>query len=177
MSQYWAACYTKPLAERDAQRAIEDLDFGTMIPSYRRGWYDHRDQFRSRTMPLMPGYVLVSLTEGDDSWNAINADNPHGGGEFEYVTQYGEIITVPVRGNAEPDAFCRVLINAGQPSRITEVEMIRLTLAHARGDYNVFGAPPAKAHGMRRYSKRRRRPRPGRMIRNQAYMGTGAASC
>lgn len=172
MSQYWAACYTKPLAERDAQRAIEDLNFGTMIPSYRKGWYDQRRQFRSRTMPLMPGYVLVSLTEGDDSWNEINAETSREG-EFEYVSEDGEIITVPGRGNAAPDAICRVLVNCGQPRRITEGEMIRLTLAHARGDYNEITAapPPVKAYGMRRHTKRRRRPRPGRKIRNQAYMG------
>lgn len=174
MSQYWGACYTKPLAERDAQRAIEDLKFGTMIPSYQRGYY-RRGEFRSNRLPLMPGYVLVSLTEGDDSWNVINAEPSHSG-QFEYVTQYGEIVTVPIRGNAAPDAFCRVLINVGRPSRITEPEMIRLTLAHARGDYDVVADPPTKAHGMRRYSKRRRRPRPSRQVRHQAYMGTEAAS-
>jgi len=140
---YWAACYTKPLAERDAQRAIEDMGFGTFIPSYRKAsWY--RGELRSRYYPLMPGYVLVSLTEGDDSWNSINA---------------------------APDAFCRVLINVGQPRRISEREIISLTLSHARGDYNVIQARTPNGQ-FSRQKRRRRRPRHGKTLGNRQRIGT-----
>mgnify|MGYP001599048675 CR=1 FL=1 len=64
MNQYWGACYTKPLAERDAQRTIEDMGFGTFIRIYAKH-FRRFGEMRSRRHPLMPGYVLVALEDGD----------------------------------------------------------------------------------------------------------------
>lgn len=55
-----------------------------------------------------------------------------------------------------------VLANAGRASRVTEQEMARLTLGHASGAWNEIQAVPAER---KRYSRRRRRPKPGKRAR------------
>lgn len=65
----------------------------------------------------------------------------------------------------------RVLMDAGKPGRIAPEEMSRLVIAHAQGRYNAI--QPRSAAG--RYTKRRRRPRPGKVQRaalRQAFART-----
>lgn len=60
------------------------------------------------------------------------------------------------------DGVSRVLTNAGKPVRILASEVAELMIAHATGRHNVTDAP---RNSSGRYSKRRRRPRPGKIQR------------
>jgi hypothetical protein len=90
----------------------------------------------SRELPLLYGYVLFP-TDGED-WAGVK----------------------------DVDGVYRVLAANGRAQRVTNGEIVRLTLDHAMGAHNRIEAPPEER---KRYSRRRRRPRPGKRVR--------AASC
>lgn len=62
MSQYWTACYTQPGQEAKVRAGIEDVGFGTFLPTFAKCWY--RDgRLRAQERPLMPRYILVAVDE------------------------------------------------------------------------------------------------------------------
>lgn len=63
----------------------------------------------------------------------------------------------------EVDGVCRVIANAGKISTVPEKEIIRLVVGHATGEWNEIEHQPKSD---KRYSRRRRRPRPGKRLRS-----------
>ncbi|MES2030861.1 MAG: transcription termination/antitermination NusG family protein [Pseudomonadota bacterium] len=77
----------------------------------------------------------------------------------------------------EPDAWGEVkniegvysvLTNGGSAGRVLDSEMRRLVLDDAMGVHNRFEGVFSDSGGKKRYSKRRRRPRPGKRARDAA---------
>lgn len=60
----WIACYTQPGAEAKVRAGIEEIGFGTFLPTYAKCWY--RDgKMRAQERPLMPRYILVAIDENN----------------------------------------------------------------------------------------------------------------
>lgn len=133
--QYWAAIHTHPQAEPDVRKGLEDLGFGAFLPNY-ANYAKVRERLAWRYRALLPGYVLVSLSDDDGgAWRDVEA----------------------------VEGVNRVLTNADKPCRIRPEEMHRIVVAHASGQHNMI-APQSRGSGGR-YTKRRRRPRPGKVQR------------
>ncbi len=140
---YWAAVQTVSKMEHLVRRDIEKTNRGAFLPTCARFWkVDDREYVKE--YPLIGGYVFF-LTTGDD-WAGI--PDIHG-------------------------AY-RVLATPGRlPMRVSDSEMSRLVLGHAARAhdetlpprYTKYYRPPVRE----RKKARRRRPRPGKSVRNCAH--------
>lgn len=135
---YWTACYTLPGAEHEARDGIQDIGFGTFVPTFAKCWY--RDgKLCASEHPLLTRYVLVALAEGDESWGKIN----------------------------DVDGIHKLLTNVGKPIRINDRDVSRLMLAHATGVFNVVqtrnaaGQFALRASSPPKHKERRSRPLSG----------------
>lgn len=143
---YWTAAYTKPSTERKVQKGIEELGFGTFLPTFARGWYDIRARrIKAREYPLCTRYIFVCLDE-NSKWGRINN-----------VDGIDRVMTSSRLGFEEKN-----------PIRISEREVARMMLSHAMGEHNQIQARSANGafSGKRKQKKRRRRPRSGKVYTN-----------
>lgn len=135
---YWAVAQTVTTMEHVVRREIEKTDHGAFVPTYARHWKIDGRQY-AREFPLLGGYVFF-LTKSDD-WAGI--PDIHG--------------VYDVLANADRSA-----------KRVTDAEMTRLVLGHAKGIHNRTDAPRfTKYYRPPTRSKRNsRKPRPGHRLRN-----------
>ncbi len=138
---HWAVAQTVSKMEHIVRREIEKTNHGAFLPTYARHWkVDGRPYLKE--YPLLGGYIFF-LTAADD-WAGI--PDIHG--------------------------VYRVLSNPnGSTMRISDKEMERLVLGHAAGDHNRTGEIRYTKYyrpeiDRPKQCKRRRRPRPGKRIRN-----------
>lgn len=138
---YWACCYTDPGSERNARDGIEKLDRGTLLPTFAKIYYsDGRRKAFER--PILNRYILVALHAKDDpAWSEIN----------------------------HVEGVHSVLQNEGIPSRVSDREIINLTLAHAMGACNAVQARAANGQ-FTKPRRRRARPRAGKKARSSTYI-------
>lgn len=141
---YWAVAQTVSKMEHIARRDIEKADHGAFLPTFAKHWkVDGRDY--AKEYPLFTGYVFF-LTRADD-WAGI----PDIHGVYRVL--------------AAPDCRGRL-----KPMLVSDVEMKRLVIEHAAGDHDRaeperftrYYRPPTK----KAVRYRRRRPRPGKRLRN-----------
>lgn len=129
-------CAVRSGSERQAQRDIERAGFGTRIPSFRVAFNRHGGQ-HVQLRPLFPGMVFTYLEPG-----------------------YGDLDEIE---------GVRVLKIAGQPLRIRGAdgeELNRLERRCLFGDFNKVRVQPNRnGFGQFKQRKRRRRPRPGKRLR------------
>jgi transcription antitermination factor NusG len=138
----WTPCCTRPGAERDALREIEDLGIGALLPSYRKVVYRSG---RSRLVhrPIFPGYVFAALPA-----------NGAGMGEI-----------------ADLEVISSVLASNRKPRRIMGREAERfnaMALSCLLGDFNVTEHRAANGRFMPKVSKRSLKPRRGKRLRRSA---------
>jgi transcription antitermination factor NusG len=137
---YWAVAQTVTKMEHLVRRDIEKTNHGAFLPTYARHWKIDGRPY-VKEYPLMGGYVFF-LTEADD-WAGI----PDIHGVYDVL--------------ANPDR---------SPKRVTELEMARLVMGHAKGIHNR--TDPAKFTKYYRPAPTRKRnsrkPRPGNRLRNFA---------
>lgn len=138
---YWAACYTDVAAERKARDGIEALNRGTLLPTFAKVDL-FGGQRKAFERPILARYLFIALhSKDDEAWSQIN----------------------------HVDGVQRVLVNENKPARVSDQEIIRLTLAHAMGDCNVIQT--RAANGRYQKPKRRRsRPRAGKKARSSTYV-------
>lgn len=142
---YWAVAQTITTMEHLVRREIEKTNRGAFLPTKARFWkVDGREY--AKEVPALGGYVFF-MTNGED-WAGI--PDIHG--------VYGVL--------ANPDRT---------PMRVSPAEMARMEIQHATGDLNETLPPrytkyyrPSADQGLRYGRKvgRRRKPRPGKRIRN-----------
>lgn len=142
---YWAVAQTVTTMEHVVRREIEKTNHGAFVPTYARHWKIDGRQY-AKEVPLLGGYVFF-LTKADD-WAGI--PDIHG--------------VYDVLANSDRSA-----------KRVTDIEMARLVLRHANGSnnevrppqYTKYYRPDRDTSGQfGRKPGRRRRPRPGRKLRN-----------
>lgn len=138
---YWIACYTDVAAERRARDGIEALDRGTLLPTFAKVYYTGGRR-KAYERPILNRYLLVALQGQDDPvWSEI-----------------GHV-----------DGVHRVLTMNGTPCRVPDQEIIRLTFAHAMGDYNTVQHRAANGR-FEKPRRRRARPRAGKKARSTTYI-------
>lgn len=107
----WTAAYLFPGRERRAQKGIEDLGYGTFLPTYVERQLGARGE-RFVEKPLLGPYLLISINPRSDNgyceWSKINAI----------------------------DGVGRVLAIDGRPIRVSDREVAALFMAHALGEFN-----------------------------------------
>ncbi len=135
---YWAVAQTVTTMEHLVRRDIEKTHHGAFLPTYARHWkVDGREY--SKEYPLIGGYVFF-LTKPDD-WAGI--PDIHG--------------------------VYRVMVVRDRDA-VTAQEMARMMMGHATGQNNRTGEPRFTRYYRPPTKKaarfRRRKPRPGRRIRN-----------
>lgn len=150
---YWIACYCDVGAERKVRDEVQLRERGAFIPTFVKVFLQGGRR-RSYERSLLNRYVFVALhDERDDIWGGFN----------------------------DIDGVHRVIANSGRASHVTDGEMVRITLPHASGEYNVVQARQANGRfgnstqsTARKQKKRRRRPRAGKTYRNPTVSHTGA---
>lgn len=135
-SPHWAVCQILSHRGPRVREEIEKIGHGAFVPTFVKQWYVQGRKF-AQELPLFPGYLFFYTDP--DKWGGIEK-----------------------RDETGIEGVFRVLANAGAASRVTDEEMQRLFLDHATGAHNKI---EASRDGAGRYSKRRRRPRPGKRIR------------
>lgn len=137
--EYWAVAQTVTKMEHLVRREIEKTNHGAFLPTMARfSKVDGRDYVKER--PVFGGYVFF-LTHPDD-WAGI--PDIHG--------VYDVLATAD-----------------NTPKRVSDEEMARMVIGHAAGLHNETAAPRYTKYfrGERpKQVKKRRRPKPGRRIRN-----------
>jgi transcription antitermination factor NusG len=142
----WVAVYTAPGAERKAQLGLEDLGFGTFLPTYAVTVQRGR-KFGVVERPLLPRYILVHLTiEQRRGWSIIN--------EIDGVTELLEV--------------------DGNPLEIPEAEVAALTLAHASGEWNKIAKAWNGRYSKRRRRPRLNKKGKRRRVAMNNYLVRGA---
>lgn len=138
--QYWAACRTVPGREHIVRAEIEKTERGAFLPTFARSWISD-GKISARESVLMPGYVFFKTDA--QGWGGVSAiDGVHD------VLSYS---TADDRHLAK---------------RVSDQDMLRLTLGHATGDYNRIDAPITCELPVRRERKSSRKPRCSNRIRN-----------
>jgi transcription antitermination factor NusG len=140
---HWAVAQTVSKMEHIVRREIEKTNHGTFLPTYARHWKVDDRQY-SKECPLIVGYVFFQ-TSGDD-----------------------------YAGIPDIHGVYRVLSNpSGAAKRVQPTEMARLIVDDGSGKHDHTMEPrytkyyrPQPVVG--RKSRRRRRPRPGRQLREKA---------
>jgi hypothetical protein len=62
---YWTACYTLPGAEHKARAGIENVGFGTFLPTFvRKGMF--RGRLTETVNPLISRYVFVAIDHANE---------------------------------------------------------------------------------------------------------------
>lgn len=136
---HWAVCQVLSRRGHLVREEIEKIGHGAFIPTFVKRWYVGGKEF-AQELPLFPGYLFF-FTE-PDKWGGIEK-----------------------RDESGIEGVFRVLANAGAASRVTDAEMQRLFVDHATGAHNKIQGAPVESGERRRYSRRRRRPRPGKRWR------------
>lgn len=137
---YWAVAQTVTTMEHLVRREIEKTNHGAFVPTYARHWKVDGKSY-AKEVPLIGGYVFF-LTSPDD-WAGI----PDIHGVYD------------------------VLATADRtPCKVTEKEMARLVLGHAKGLHNRTDPARFTKYYRPEASKRKhsRKPRPGHRLRNFA---------
>lgn len=96
----WHCVYTKPKAERDADRALALAGFQTFLPRYQMVWRDRTKVIR----PLFPRYTFVRFNAAADPWRIVVRDR--------VGREAGEMMLDPTtrRPHAIPDAIVDALM-------------------------------------------------------------------
>lgn len=140
MSQRWTACYTQPGAEAKVRAGIEEIGFGTFLPTYAKCWY--RDgRLRAQERPLMPRYILVAIDESNRS-------------------KIGEIHRELIEG---VDHLLGIVSE-------TEVGRLMLAHATGAYNVVQMRDASGRFSQGRKQKKRRRRPRHGKTYRNSTSL-------
>lgn len=141
--EHWAVAQTVTTMEHIVRREIEKSERGAFVPTYTRHWKIDGKQY-AKEYPLISGYVFF-LMQADD-WAGI--PDMHG--------------VYDVLANADRTA-----------KRVTDIEMARLVLGHAKDIHRRTDLPrytkyyrPSSNGQFGRKPNRRRRPRPGKKLRD-----------
>lgn len=138
----WTVWHT-PYSETRVQKAIEAAGFGTFIPIYRQVRVVGGAMWDTRSLPIMAGYVLVAIEQGDTDWPRIGAH------------------------------LHERHLEANLLGRIRGKELQRIVLAHLTGECNETIHQARASNGRfaqhatqprRKQKKRRPRPRPGKRL-------------
>lgn len=150
MDNYLGVCVVRGGSEREAQADIERAGFGTRVPAFRMA-YDRQGRRQVQIRPLFAGYVFTYLEPG---YGALD--------EIDGVT---------------------VLKISGAPMRITGKDEERLAELERHcllGDFNrVKYRSPDGRFAKKQFiqKKRRRRPRPGKRLRDFTRLANHQTTC
>lgn len=147
VESFWAIAQCVPKMEHIVRRDIEKAGHGAFLPTCARFWSVDGKEF-SKERPMFVGYVFF-LTNGED-WAGIR--DIHG----VYAVPAG-----PAFGKED----------SWTPMRVRPSEMQRVMIDHASGAHNETLEPRYTKYyrgkpKTKRKEHRRRRPRPGRRLRN-----------